>query len=234
MSRYESSNIAENLSLINTRIRNLTSREMTLVAVSKFMPAKRILEAISCGHRVFGENYVQEAKSKIDELLSLGAVKESFDFNFIGSLQSNKAKEAVGLFSLIQSVDRLKLAELIANRASQLGIRQKILLQVNISREASKSGVFPEDLLELLRACRSFDSLDVQGLMTIGRVFEADLIIDQRVEEFKEMNLLLEQSRVLCPTIKELSMGMSEDFELAINNNATIVRIGTAIFGSRG
>lgn len=215
--------IEQNLNNIRARIQKLSTREVKLVAVSKFVELARIKEAISYGQKVFGENYVQEAARKFTDLLD-----QDLELHFIGSLQSNKAKEAVGLFTVIQSVDRLKLAEAIANRAAQKGIKQKILLQINISREDNKSGVLPENLSELLKELLKFDSLDIQGLMTIG-----DVNIDNRVKEFTEMQELYNLAKQIIPKINELSMGMSEDFELAISHGASIIRVGTAIFGER-
>lgn len=223
-----SSEIKENLARIKNQIASATSKEVKLVAVSKFVEVSKIIQAIDCGQKIFGENYVQEAQSKIEQLKELELA--DFEFHFIGSLQSNKAKDAVGLFSLIHSVDRLKLAQALANRASQLGIKQQVLLQVNISSEANKSGVLPEKLIELLKETSKFDSLTIKGLMTIG---QEGLSQSARIEEFLEMNRLYSSCKELSAEISELSMGMSGDFELAIKHGASIVRVGTAIFGER-
>jgi pyridoxal phosphate enzyme (YggS family) len=222
------SNIKDNLSRINEQIKQVATKPVKLVAVSKFVEAERLVEAIHCGQKIFGENYVQEAQGKFEHIKSLGL--SDFEFHFIGSMQSNKAKDAVGLFSLIHSVDRLKLAEALANKASQKGIHQEILLQINISNEENKSGVLPEKLTELLSEVSKFDSLVVKGLMTIGK---EGLSPDERVKEFLEMNKLYNSCNKQVSSLTELSMGMSGDFELAIKHGASIIRVGTAIFGER-
>ena len=200
-------------------------KDAKLLAVSKFVEASRVSEAIDAGQKIFGENYVQEAKKKKQELLALGY--KDFDFHLIGSLQSNKAKDAVGLFSLIHSVDRVSLAKAISKEAVKKSITQDILIQINVSLEATKSGVLEENFEPLLDACLKLDALKIRGIMTIGSFGESGL------KEFEKMKLIFDKYQDRFSEKKELSMGMSSDYKLAIEHGATIVRVGTSIFGSR-
>ncbi len=199
-----------------------------LVAVSKRMDRAKISQAMACGQTMFGENYLQEARAKIESLPS------SLRWHFIGHLQSNKAKAAVHLFDLIETVDRLKLARALDRYAAESGDRQDVLVQVNVGREAQKSGVLPEDAETLLRNMAGLDHLRVLGLMTIPpRVADAEASrpwfrqLRQLGCQLARMGLFADNERF------ELSMGMSADFAVAIEEGATLVRVGTAIFGRR-
>jgi PLP dependent protein len=238
--------IAENLAVVRKQIELAASRRgverssITLLAVSKMVPARLILEAAAAGQRLFGESYVQEAQKKAIELKELLAATgskqtgEEVHFDFIGSLQRNKAKYAVGYFDVIQTVDRYELALQLSRLASKAGLEQKVLVQVNISGETSKSGVHPEKTKQLCDNILSMPNLVLEGLMSIGTYFPPGTPEEARRSEFRAMfehRQRLEQE--LCYTLPQLSMGMSEDYELAIEEGATLVRVGNAIFGKR-
>ncbi len=203
-------------------------RQVRLVAVSKRWPADIVRQGIAAGITDLGENYIQEAKEKIAALADCNVC-----WHFIGHLQSNKAKFAIPLFEYIHSVDSVKLAREINRHAARAGKVQKILVQVNTGREATKSGVLPEELQGLIEEIACFENLSVRGLMTIPPVCNTP---DDARPYFREL-ARLRDSIIECsiPNVcmDELSMGMSSDFEVAIEEGATMVRIGTAIFGER-
>jgi hypothetical protein len=185
-------------------------------------------EAVDAGQTVFGESYVQEAASKFAELQGHARL------DLIGHLQRNKARQAVGCFSLIHSVDSLPLARKLSSAALGLKLVQDILIQVNISGETQKSGVLPRDAEELCHGILGLEGVQLKGLMIIGQWMPEGVNEDVRRAEFRKTRELrdrLAQSTGL--TLKELSMGMSGDFELAIEEGATLVRVGTALFGPR-
>lgn len=226
--------IAENLDHILGRIEAAVRRagrppgSVRLVAVSKGKPASLIREAIGAGHLVFGENYLQEAEEKIAQL------GKGPSWHFIGHLQSNKAGAAACLFDCIETVDRLKLARALEKQLARLERRIAVLVQVNVGREPQKSGVLPEETEKLLRALQDFSHLEVKGLMTIPPYSPESEKTRPYFRELKGLAALLEEKGLLgsrYPT--ELSMGMSDDFEVAIEEGATLVRVGTALFGAR-
>ncbi len=227
--------IAKNLNNINLQIEqacksaNRDVRSVKLMAVSKLKPLSDIQEAVGAGQMFFGENRVQEGVEKIKELNN-----EKVRVDLIGPLQRNKAKHAVGLFHTIHSVDRIELAETISQRARHLGITQNVLMQVNISEEESKSGVSPDAASYLLEKLLALSDLQVDGLMCIGSFIPSTAPEVERKREFIKMrNLRQELQNEHAVLLPELSMGMSHDFELAIAHGATIVRVGSAIFGER-
>ncbi len=200
---------------------------VTLLAVSKTCPAERVREAHAAGQTRFGENYVQEALAKIGQLADLGS---AIEWHLIGPLQSNKTRAVAEHFDWVHSVDRLKLAErLSAQRPSQLGELQ-VCLQVNISGEASKSGLAPAEVPGVARAVSRLPGLRLRGLMAIPE--PAAGVEAQRApyRALRELLLLLQRDGLVIDT---LSMGMSADLDAAIAEGATIVRVGTAIFGER-
>ena len=199
-----------------------------LVAVSKTVGLDRVLEAVSAGQEIFGENYLQEAAVKI------GSIGERARWHFIGHLQSNKARQAAELFDVIETVDRLKIARLLNEHCQALDRSLDILVQVNVGEEPQKSGVMPADAEVLLEGLQEFSRLRVMGLMTMPPFFDAPEKVRpffdrlrNLSERFRATNLLGRHGAV------ELSMGMSGDFETAIEEGATLVRVGTALFGSR-
>jgi pyridoxal phosphate enzyme (YggS family) len=217
--------IAANVAGIEARIAAACARagrrpeEVTLVAVSKTQPAAAVDAAIAAGIAEVGENKVQEARDKQPE------VRGAARWHLIGHLQSNKAKDAVRLFDLIHTVDSLELAEKLARAAEAAGKRQEVLLQVNVGGEAQKSGIAPEGVEALANGVQGLQSLHLRGLMTIPPVGSAE-----------DTRRYFTRLRGIRDTLglEHLSMGMSEDFEVAIEEGATIVRVGRAIFGARG
>jgi pyridoxal phosphate enzyme (YggS family) len=199
-----------------------------LVVVSKTVNADRVAEAIDAGADILGENYIQEARDKFNAL-----VDRPVQWHFIGHLQSNKAKYAVRMFDLIHSVDSLKLARTLDKEARKSGKVQDILIQVNISREETKSGIDETAAVELLTQISTLQNVRVKGLMTMPPFFDAPELARPF---FRQLALL--QGRIVNRNISgvdmdEMSMGMTGDFEVAIQEGATLVRIGTAIFGAR-
>lgn len=197
-----------------------------LVAVGKRQPADRIREAAEAGLTVFGENYVQEAEEKIRACPGL-------EWHMIGKLQRNKAKKAVSLFSWIQTVDSHALLSEISRRAVEAGRVVPVLLEVNVGAEESKAGIPPGELPALLEAAPGFPGVSVRGLMAIPPWTEDP---EESRPHFRRMRGLFEEYAArggTGPAWTELSMGMSHDFEAAIEEGATMIRVGTAIFGER-
>ncbi len=223
--------VAAALADVRRRIASACSRagrpadSVALVAVSKSFPAERVQELLACGHDLFGENRVQEALEKI-ALVGPGA-----RWHLVGHLQSNKARRAVGAFELIHSVDDLDLAREMSRRATDRGIVQPVLVQVNLSREATKSGPGEDAAMPLLEAAATLPGLEVRGLMTIPPP-AADA--DASRPWFARLRELRDQAEArIGRALPDLSMGMSDDFEAAVEEGATIVRVGRALFGER-
>ena len=218
-----SEQIRANFAVVNARIEAACRKagrkreEVTLVAVSKTFPAEAVTNAIAAGATHIGENKVQETRDK--KPLVQGTAR----WHLIGHLQSNKAKDAVRLFDVIETVDSVELAEKIAKAALAAGKRQEILLQVNVGREKQKSGAAPASVPELASDVAKIDGIALRGLMAIPPFDQ-----DPR-PYFRSMKELQQRTGVA-----ELSMGMSEDFEIAIEEGSTMVRVGRAIFGARG
>jgi len=223
--------IASNLARIRQRViaacdrANRDPANVTLLAVTKTQPPDVVSEAARLGLTLFGENKVQEAKAKIP--LCSGRST----WHMIGHLQSNKAREAVDLFSMIQSVDSLHLAEEINKRADQASKIMPILLEVNIVGEASKFGYKPEQLLMDLARLNALLRLEVHGLMTVPPWSPMPERVRPVFRRLRELQKECEQ--ILGAPLPQLSMGMTGDFELAIEEGATIIRLGTALFGER-
>ncbi len=226
-------NIKENLEKIKARIAEAAKRagrnaeDITLVAVSKTMPVEDVAEAFSAGQTVFGENRVQELREKYDYF------EGKADFHQIGTLQTNKVKYLIGRASLIESVDSKELISEISRLAIKKGVTQDILIQVNIGLEPQKSGVIPSELNEILEFASKTQGIRVLGLMAIPpRVEKPD---DARPYFKKMYNLFIDIGAKNMDNIymRVLSMGMTGDFEVAIEEGSTAVRVGTAIFGKR-
>ena len=196
-----------------------------LVAVSKKQDPEKLRILWNCGQRIFGENRVQEAKAKIPEMPTGG------EWHFIGGLQTNKAKEAVEWFDVIESVDRLELAAELQKRAEVAGKRLRVYLEVNVGGEASKHGCAPDKAGDLLDQVKSLSRLEVQGLMAIPPFREDPENARPFFRKLREIRDQLQQASGLV--LSELSMGMSHDYPVAIAEGATRVRIGTALFGPR-
>ena len=226
--------INENLEEIRSRIeaaaRNCgrSPDSVTLVAVSKTVPVDIIREGIAAGAVQLGENYIQEAREKIETLAD-----QPLTWHFIGHLQSNKAKYAARLFDLIHSVDSVKLARALDKEAKKVDKVQPILIQVNIAGEATKSGVSEEDAVDLFEQASQLENLAVKGLMTMPPFFNAPEKVRPFFRRLRELGDRIAEMDLPGVSADELSMGMTGDFEAAIEEGSTIVRIGTAIFGER-
>ncbi|MCL6620711.1 MAG: YggS family pyridoxal phosphate-dependent enzyme [Syntrophobacterales bacterium] len=198
-----------------------------LVAVSKSVGLEALREAVAAGQRLIGENYLQEAKDKI------AALGPEVEWHFIGHLQSNKAKAAVGRFALIHSLDRLGLAEALETAAARQNRVQEVLVQVKVGGEASKSGVAPEAAADLLRELSRFPHLRVVGLMTLPPFLPDPEAVRPYFRALRELRDRLVAQGLADTGLPELSMGMSGDFEVAVEEGATLIRVGTALFGPR-
>ena len=207
---------------------NRDTDSIRLVAVSKTVPAETVKDAIEAGATILGENYVQEAREKFDKL-----VHYPVSWHFIGHLQSNKAKYAVRLFDLIHSVDSLKLARALDKEAQKAEKIQLILVQVNISGEDTKSGVSAEEIPGLISEISQLKNVSIKGLMTMPPYFYQPEKVRPYFAALRELRDRLKEQAVPNVSMDELSMGMTGDFEVAIAEGATLVRIGTAIFGER-
>ncbi len=208
--------------------------EVRLVAVTKAVPAERILEAIDAGLRVFGENYVQEAARKIAAVRANAPARAGeVAWHFIGKLQRNKARHAVGAFEVIHSVDSLGLAREIDRRAQAGGLTQRILLEVNLGRETTKAGFTPEGALAEAGAIESLASLRLLGLMTVPPAAEDPEESRPHFRTLRELRDEIRRRGLAGEGFRDLSMGMTHDFEVAIEEGATWIRVGTAIFGER-
>ncbi|KAF0159544.1 MAG: alanine racemase [Syntrophaceae bacterium] len=225
--------IRSNISLIRQRIEAASARSgrdprsVRLMAVSKTVALERIREALEAGITLLGENYVQEAREKIP------AIGHAAEWHMIGHLQTNKVKYVVNLFDWIHSVDRLELARELDKRAGQNNRRLNVLIEVNVSGEESKNGMEPDAALELVRQVSLLPNISVRGLMTMPPYSDNP---ENSRPYFQALRKLRDEiSAAAIPNIRmdELSMGMTDDFEVAIEEGTTIIRVGRAIFGTR-
>jgi hypothetical protein len=200
-----------------------------LVAATKSVPIERVCAGVQAGVRILGENRLQEALTKIDTLGEHGTVS----WHFIGHLQRRKVRDVVGLFQMIHSVDSLELAREIDRRAAAAGIRQPILLEVNIGEETTKAGFPPSAVFEAAQALDELMNLDVQGLMAVPPPSEDPERTRRYFQQVRNLAGAIREKGFRRIRMDELSMGMSGDFEVAIEEGATLVRVGTALFGPR-
>ena len=223
--------ISANLQAVHARIAAAAraagrdEKDISLLAVSKTWPAGHVREAAAAGQRAFGENYVQEGVAKVAELAPLG-----LDWHFIGPLQSNKTRPVAEHFDWVHSIERMKIAERLAEQRPAGRAPLNVCLQVNVSGEASKSGCAPAEAIALAKAIAALPNLRLRGLMCIPEPVE-DIQAQRR--PFRQLRELYEQLRGDGLPLDTLSMGMSHDIEAAIAEGATMVRVGTAIFGER-
>lgn len=223
--------ISTNLQAVRARIRAAAQacgrrpEEVALVAVSKTWPAAAVREAAAAGQRAFGENYVQEGCAKAEALAELG-----LEWHFIGPLQSNKTRLVASYFDWVHSVDRLKIAERLSAQRDIHRPPLNVCIQVNVSGEASKSGVAPADVAALARAVAGLPRLRLRGLMCIPEPTQDPAVLAARFGVLRTLRVSLADEGLALDT---LSMGMSHDLEAAIAAGATMVRVGTAIFGER-
>jgi len=203
--------------------------DVKLIAVTKTVDAARIREAIGLGMRIFGENRVREAKEKISDL-SQSVPDCNLEWHMIGHLQKNKAKTAIRLFEVIHSLDSAGLAEELNSHAQKEGKIQRVLIEVKLSAEETKYGVSREDLMNLIKIVSGMKNLKLEGLMTLPPLFDEP---ETARPFFRELRELRDKAESRGYKLPELSMGMTNDFESAILEGATMVRIGTGIFGER-
>jgi len=229
--------IAENIARVRERIEAAARRagrrseDTALMAVSKTFPAERIREVYDAGLRLFGENRVQEFTGKRDSLRDLADI----EWHLIGHLQTNKAAKAVELFGAVDSVDSLRLAQKLNASAEQLWKKIKVLVEINVGGEAAKSGVAPDsqELEELLLAAPELTQIEFRGLMTVPPFTDDPQQARPYFRKLRELRDQIAGRRLAAVEMTVLSMGMSHDFEVAIEEGATCVRVGTAIFGER-
>ncbi|WP_144162444.1 YggS family pyridoxal phosphate-dependent enzyme [Paraburkholderia sp. BCC1885] len=218
--------VSERIALA-TQLAGRDPRSITLLAVSKTFPAEDVRAAHAAGQLGFGENYVQESLTKIAALADLRA---SLEWHFIGPLQSNKTRPVAENFDWVHSVDRLKIAQRLAEQRPAHLPPLNVCLQVNVSGEASKAGVTPAEAAEVAQAIAALPQLRLRGLMSIPEPAET---IEEQRGPHRKLRELFEQLRAAGLDLDTLSMGMSGDLEAAVLEGATIVRVGTAIFGAR-
>ncbi len=225
--------VRERIEQVRRRIAEAAGRsgrdpnDVQLVAVTKSVAVSQIREALDAGLKVFGENRIQEAKGKVALLSS-----PSIQWHLVGTLQTNKSKLAVELFELIHSLDSVKLAASMDRHGAALRKQVRALIEVNLEGESDKSGLHESELLPLLQACRAYAHLTIEGLMAIPPFHRNPQDVRPY---FRRLRLLRDRAADTHPDLRlrHLSMGMSNDFEVAIEEGATLVRIGTAIFGNR-
>jgi pyridoxal phosphate enzyme (YggS family) len=223
--------IRQNLASIEMRIAAACARarrqreDVTLIAVSKTFPAEAVDAAVAGGVRHVGENRVQELRDKI------AAVQSRPTWHLIGHLQSNKAKDAARLFDVIQTIDSLELAQKVSRAAAVEGKAMRVMIEVNIAAEPQKTGILSQGVAALAQSIAPLPGLDLIGLMTIPPIGTAE----ESRPWFRRLRELRDSLSAELPAkLRDLSMGMSEDFEVAIEEGATMIRVGRAIFGSRG
>jgi pyridoxal phosphate enzyme (YggS family) len=228
------STVGNNIAVIRDRIAGAASRsgrsvsEIRLMAVTKTVDDDRIMEAIAAGVDIIGESYVQEAKRKIEKM------GKDVEWHMIGYLQSNKAKYAVRLFDMIHSVDRLDLAAELDRRAGMAECRMNILIEINSSGEQTKSGVPLQEALSLIKEIAPLENLSIRGLMTMPPWFDDPEDARPYFLALRDLRDRILKEEIPGVEMRELSMGMSGDFEVAVEEGATIVRVGRSIFGERG
>ncbi len=226
---------AEAVKAVRKRINNAALKagrnpaDIKLVAVTKNVELPQIIEAVKAGVTILGENRVQEAQKKILNF-KFQISNLRVEWHLIGSLQKNKAKYAVQLFDLIHTIDSIGLAEEVNKQAEKVGKIQRVLVQVKLSEEETKHGALEKDLIGLLENFFSMGNLKLEGLMTMPPFFESP---EKTMPYFKRLREIKDKAEKREFHLPELSMGMSNDFEVAIEEGATMVRIGTAIFGER-
>ena len=229
--------IADNVTLVREQIRAAAGRagrspnDVTLMAVSKTFPAERIREAYVAGIREFGENRVQEFAGKIDALRNLGEAH----WHMIGHLQSNKAARATELFDAVDSLDSLRLAQKLNEGAGAAGRKLAVLIEINVGGEAAKTGLAPdsEELQSILAAAPGLEHLQFRGLMTVPPFTDDPQQARPYFRKLREIRERVAGQHLPSVSMDVLSMGMSHDFEVAIEEGSTCVRVGTAIFGER-
>lgn len=225
--------ITENLSIVENKIAAACKRagrerdEVKLIAVSKTQPVEAIREAIEYGINSFGENRVQELREKTE------IIKDNLDWHLIGHLQTNKVKFVVGKVSLIHSLENIRLAEAIDKEAKKHNVIVDVLVEVNIAKEDTKFGVNPEEVESFIREVLIFKNINIRGLMTVAPYTDISEENRKYFKKLKKIMVDLNSKNIHNVNMNVLSMGMTGDYEIAIEEGATLVRVGTGIFGSR-
>lgn len=225
--------LKENLNLVEGNIQkvcrecHIPREEITLIAVSKTKPVEMLQEIYDAGCRDFGENKVQELIDKYEEL------PKDIRWHMIGHLQRNKVKYLIGKVVLIHSVDSLRLAEVIEKESAKQNVVTDILIEVNMAREESKFGVFPEALTDLLVEISKFSHIHVKGLMTVAPFVDNPRKNSEIFKKMHKLSVDIESKNIDNITMSILSMGMTNDYEVALEEGANMIRVGTAIFGER-
>ncbi|MBN2427335.1 MAG: YggS family pyridoxal phosphate-dependent enzyme [Deltaproteobacteria bacterium] len=201
--------------------------DVRLVAIAKTKPVDVVREALSAGQTVIGESYVQEFVDKAE------AIRESVEWHFVGALQTNKVKYLAGKVALIHSVDRLHLAEEIDRQWAKIGQAVDILIQLNLGHEVTKSGADEEELEKLVREIAQLEHVKIKGLMTLPPYLDDPEDVRPFFRHLRELARYIDGLGIAGVEMRELSMGMTHDFEVAIEEGATLIRVGTAIFGAR-
>ena len=218
--------LRENIAKIAEKV-GRNPKEIEIVAVSKTVEEERIREALKCGIKIIGENKVQEAEEKFRQ------IPEKFEKHLVGHLQTNKVKKAIGLFDMIQSLDSLKLANEISKRALESEKIMKVLVEVNTSGEETKFGLKPDEVLDFVKSTSELEGIKVKGLMTVG-LFTSDLDKARPCfKRLKEIFEMIKSDNISGIDMQYLSMGMTADYKVAIEEGSNMLRIGTAIFGER-
>ncbi len=226
--------ISENLALISRKIAEAATRagrkpeEVRIVAAAKGQGREKIEEALAAGIKIIGHNYLQEAYKELP-----GKVTSDVEFHMIGHLQKNKAGKAVELFNVVQTLDDVKLAEAMNRRAEAANRMMGVMIQLNLAGEEQKSGISENEVERLVVAIRDLPSLKLLGMMTMPPFFDDPDRARPYFGRLRELRETLMGSGILTPEMSELSMGMSGDFEVAVEEGATLVRIGTVLFGPR-
>jgi hypothetical protein len=225
--------LSENIQAVRERIEKACAKagrppeEVSLVAISKTMGPERVREAVDAGLKLFGENRLQEAAPKIEALTG------DITWHMVGHLQRNKVKKAVALFDMIQSVDSYDLAVEIDRRSSEMGKTMEVLVEVNTSAEETKFGGRPQDSVDLVERMSHLNGIAVRGLMTIGAFTDDEGAVRNCFVTLRELARKTQEAGISGVEMRYLSMGMTSDFEIAIEEGSNMVRIGTAIFGPR-
>lgn len=225
--------IKENLEIVESNIRKACEKagrdrsEVTLIAVSKTKPVEALREAMACGIRVFGENKVQEMKDKN------AVITENLDWHMIGHLQANKVKYLPGMACMIHSVDNIKLAQEIEKQFAKNDIKIDVLIEVNMAAEDTKFGLSPEEVIPFVKEISALPHLNIRGLMTIAPYTEDPESNRQYFRGLRELKDKINSMELLPQPMDTLSMGMTGDYQIAIEEGATFVRVGTGIFGER-
>lgn len=226
-------NIKENIQALNEKIHNIAiacnkdPKDIVLIAVTKTVSPSYISKALEAGIYNFGENRVQELIDKYDK------VDKRAKWHLIGSLQTNKVKYIIDKVELIHSLDRIRLAEEIEKRAAQIGRQISALVQVNISGESTKSGIRPEDAIDFIESMKQYSHIQIKGLMTIGPLTDDAELIRACFRQMKKLFDEVKTKNFSHVQMQYLSMGMTNDFEIAIQEGANMIRLGRAIFGER-